>query len=97
MTRQPTGKPPGRPKGSTNKQTLDVKELAQEYTAEAVKALAKIMKSGRQEAARVAAANSILDRGHGKAPVAVNIDANVKAQVSRIELVGVRPGDNGAT
>lgn len=55
-----------RPKGSRNKQTLDVKEAAQEFTAEAVEALAKIMRSSESDAARVAAIKEILDRGHGK-------------------------------
>lgn len=62
------GKQPGagRPKGALNKATADVKLAAQAYTEEALKTLAKIMKTGASEAARVAAANSILDRGHGK-------------------------------
>lgn len=41
---------------------------AQEYTQEALDTFAAIMKGGESEAARVAAADKILDRGHGKAP-----------------------------
>lgn len=67
MPRKPTGNPPGRPKGATNKQTLDVKELARDFTEEAVNALAEIMRQGESEAARVAAIKELLDRGHGKA------------------------------
>lgn len=42
--------------------------LARVYTPEALATLAAIMKSGESEAARVAAADKLLDRGHGKAP-----------------------------
>lgn len=56
----------GRAKGSRNKATADVKALAMAYVPEAVKALAKIMQSGESDAARVAAANAILDRACGK-------------------------------
>ena len=49
--------------------TADVKAAAQKYTAEALETLASIMRSQQApEAARVAAADKLLDRGHGKAP-----------------------------
>jgi len=81
----------GRPKGSLNKATADIKAAAQAYTEDALATLAKIMKSGESEAARVAAANSILDRGFGKPRQSVDLDAQVKADFSTIELVGVSP------
>lgn len=56
----------GRQKGTPNKITRDVKAAAQAYTQDALDALVHIMKAGESEAARVAAANSILDRGYGK-------------------------------
>jgi hypothetical protein len=49
------------------------------------------MKAGESEAARVAAANSILDRGFGKPRQSMDLDAQVKADFSTIELVGVSP------
>ena len=57
----------GRQKGTPNKATAEVRELAREYTEDALKTLVQIM-TGKKEsaAARVAAANAILDRGHGK-------------------------------
>lgn len=62
----------GRPKGSKNKVPNEVKELAQQYGAEALKTLAEIMKdAGQPGAARVSAANALLDRGYGK-PVQSN-------------------------
>ena len=81
----------GRPKGSLNKATADIKAAAQVYTEDALATLAQIMKAGESEAARVAAANSILDRGFGKPRQAVDLDAQVKADFSTIELIGVNP------
>lgn len=75
---------PGRPKGALNKVTRDVKEAAQAFTNDALNVLASIMREGESEAARVAAANSILDRAHGRPRQAVDVDANVAAQVSTI-------------
>lgn len=90
MSRKPTGNPPGRPKGATNKQTLDVKELARDFTEEAVRSLAQIMRKGESEAARVAAIKELLDRGHGKSTQVV--DANVSATVQTITRKIVDPG-----
>lgn len=59
--------PAGRPKGALNKATKDIKVLAQKHTPAALRTLASIMEKGESEAARVAAANSLLDRGYGKA------------------------------
>lgn len=56
----------GRQPGSLNKATADLKALAQHYTQAALKTLAVIMEHGQSEQARVAAANALLDRGHGK-------------------------------
>jgi len=81
----------GRPKGSLNKATATVKEAAQAFTNDALEVLAKIMKSGESEAARVAAANSILDRGHGKPKQSLDVEADVKATITRIERQIVRP------
>jgi hypothetical protein len=58
----------GRKKGSLNKATADVKAAAQQYTAPALKTLAGIMRKSESDAARVAAAKELLDRGHGKSP-----------------------------
>ena len=63
------GKRPGagRPKGAANKATVVVKEAAQAFTADAISTLAEIMRSTEHPAAaRVSAANALLDRGHGK-------------------------------
>ena len=74
-----------------NKVTADIRAAAQAYTDDALATLAQIMKAGASEAARVAAANSILDRGFGKPRQAMDVDAQVKTDVTVIELIGVSP------
>lgn len=61
----------GRKAGTPNKITADIKALAGEHAPIALKALVQIATAGESEAARVAAANSILDRTYGKAPQAI--------------------------
>jgi hypothetical protein len=56
----------GRKLGTPNKATAEIRDAAQRYTAEALGVLRDIMRTGASEQARVAAANSILDRGWGK-------------------------------
>src|SRR5262245_324896 len=59
-----SGNPGGRPKV-----IAEVKELAREHTGEAIQTLVSIMSNPKSApAARVSAANSLLDRGYGKAP-----------------------------
>lgn len=62
-TRPKTG---GRQKGTPNKATREIKEIAQEYTLTAIRALAEIAENGDSDAARVSAANALLDRAYGK-------------------------------
>jgi len=58
---------------------MDVKALAREYTPDSIHTLAKIMKDvAAPPSARVAAANSLLDRGWGKAHQTV--EANIHNQ-----------------
>ena len=66
-----SGNPGGRPKI-----LADVRELARAHTASAMDALVQIVEDeNAPPAARVTAANSLLDRGYGK-PEA-KIDANI--------------------
>jgi len=63
------GKRPGagRKKGVINKTTAELKELAGQYTEAAVKTLAEVMNDpDAPAAARITAADRILDRAHGK-------------------------------
>jgi hypothetical protein len=81
----------GRPKGALNRSTLEVREAARAYTAEALKTLASIMRHGTTEAAQILAAKELLDRGYGKPaqasePEGVLIEAppTVKFDVARL-------------
>ena len=57
-----SGNPGGRPK-----EVAEVRELARRHTKKAIATLAEIMLNEDAPAAsRVAAANSVLDRGHGR-------------------------------
>lgn len=71
----------GRKKGVPNIATRPMQEAAREYTQQALLVLAEVMTDEEQPAAaRVSAANGILDRGYGKPTQ--HIDADVKAEVS---------------
>ena len=63
----------GRPSGSTNKsspeQSQRLSELAKAYTEEALQTLVDVARNGRTDAARVSAANALLDRAYGKPAV----------------------------
>ena len=63
----------GRLSGSTNKsspeQSQRLSELAKTHTEEALQTLVDVAKSGRTDAARVSAANALLDRAYGKPAV----------------------------
>ncbi len=58
----------GRKKGSRNKTTAELMAAAQEYSTEALETFLAIMRGGDSDTARLAAADKMLDRGHGKAP-----------------------------
>jgi hypothetical protein len=64
----------GRKKGTPNKATAEVRELAGEYTEDALKTLVQIMNDNKAAAAaRIAAAKAVLDRGHGKPAQALEL------------------------
>ena len=92
----------GRKPGTPNKATRDIRELAQVHSVEAVKELAKLAglvkgtKGAESEQARIAALKELLDRGHGKATQAVDlnvtpVDASslTDAELERIASGGV--------
>jgi hypothetical protein len=59
----------GRQKGTPNKVTADVRELAQAFGPDAINCLSEIMMDKAQPAAaRVSASKEILDRAYGKSP-----------------------------
>ncbi len=87
----------GRQKGVPNKATAELKDLARQYTCEALEALVKILRESESDQAKVSAAREVLDRGYGKATTVIGGDASAPLTVTtRIELVGVKPDDNSA-
>ena len=73
MTRGGYREGAGRPSGSTNKSSAEqsqrLSELAKTYTDEALDTLVDVARNGRTDAARVSAANALLDRAYGKPAV----------------------------
>jgi Family of unknown function (DUF5681) len=64
-----SGNPSGRPKRDE-----DIAALARAHTADAIAALVSIAENPKaNDSARISAANSLLDRGHGKPPQAVAV------------------------
>jgi Family of unknown function (DUF5681) len=91
-----SGNPGGRPKV-----VGEVQALAREYTKEAVETLRDIMLDKKAPpAARVAAANSILDRGYGRPSQTINPGGRDTPldQMTDAELQAIIDGENtGAT
>lgn len=83
----------GRVKGQPNKVQAHLKDMAREYTTEALEALVGVLRESPSDAAKVAAANAILDRGYGKPSQVLNGDEDGGAVklAHVIELVGIRP------
>lgn len=77
------------------KTPTEIRSLARSHTGAAINCLVGIMnKESAPETSRVAAANSLLDRGWGKPtqPIAGDDDAP-PVKFTTIELIGVRPSD----
>jgi hypothetical protein len=81
------------------KAPTEIRSLARSHTEAAINTLVGIMNQpGAPEAARVSAANSILDRGWGKPTQTIAGDQEnpIRVAISRIELVALKPNDNGS-
>jgi hypothetical protein len=72
-----SGNPRGRPKRpEARKWFADVKAAARELTEDAIDALATVMKDPKTPAAaRISAAQALLDRGYGKPPQAIELNS----------------------
>ena len=82
-----SGNPGGRPKASAK-----VRDLAREYTEQALQVLVQIATEGESEAARVAAANAILDRGYGKPSQPIDGDGEGGPIPTGMTVTFIRPG-----
>jgi hypothetical protein len=72
----------GRKPGVKNRVTTALKDLANEYTERALKVLVEVMEDPEApHAARVAAADKVLDRGHGRP--AIMVDASLSGKLDQ--------------
>lgn len=72
----------------------EIRSLARSHTRTAINVLVGVMRcEDATHAARVAAANAILDRGWGKAPQALETRDGAIELIHRIERVIVHPED----
>lgn len=62
----------GRKAGAVTQAKKDLAEMAKEHAEKALRVLVQIAQGGESEAARVSAANAILDRAYGKPPQALD-------------------------
>ena len=69
----------GRKKGTPNKATAAVKDIAGQYTEQAINALVSILAGGEgiPAAAQVSAAKELLDRAHGKPSQSVDVQGDM--------------------
>jgi hypothetical protein len=77
----------GRKKGTPNKVTAEIKQLAQQYAPEAIAELARLAATkAESEAARVAAIKEFLDRGYGRAvqPIEGSMTYGVSEQLAEL-------------
>lgn len=79
----------GRKAGTPNKSTADLREAAQQFTADALQTLVDVMKDdGQPAAARISAATAVLDRGHGRPQIHTETTLSTNANApTQIELV----------
>jgi|SRR5579864_589220 len=71
-----SGNPGGRPKI-----VAEVRDLARRHTASAIETLVHIMQHGDKDAARVAAAQALLDRGWGKAVQSLDVAGDTSLRI----------------
>lgn len=79
----------GREKGTPNKATREIKEIARQYGPDAIEALAKLggLKgegAAESEQARISALNIVIERGYGKATQTIAGDADNPLQTHQV-------------
>jgi hypothetical protein len=70
----------GRPRGSRNRVTREIRELAQRYTRRALRAAWKLSQEAGEEEVRLRALGLILSYGHGKPTQATEISAKIESK-----------------
>lgn len=89
----------GRQKGTPNRATASLKDLARQHTEAALNTLVSVLAGGEgvPAAAQVAAAKEILDRGYGRASTVLSGDEDggpIKL-ATEIRLIGISPNVGG--
>ena len=84
----------GRKAGTPNKATKDIKELARVHGPEVIEGLVRLFREADGDAARIAAAKEILDRGYGRPtqPIAGDDDMPAIRQALSVGFVGTTKG-----
>lgn len=88
----------GRKKGEVSQAKRQLADMAKDHAEQALQVLVNIALSGESEAARVSAANAILDRGYGKPMQGVDhtsSDGSMKPP-TLIQLVPLKGNDSSA-
>ncbi len=85
----------GRPPGSLNKSTADIRALAQVHAPAVIEMLANLMMSAESETAKIAAGKELLDRGFGKSVQSLqNLDAEGNpAEANKLKVTVEYLGD----
>ena len=86
----------GRKKGEVGQAKRQLADMAKDHAEQALQVLVNIALSGESEAARVSAANAILDRGYGKPMQGVDhtsSDGSMKPP-TLIQLVPLKGNDD---
>ena len=78
----------GRKKGSPNKITAEIKEIAQQHGEKAINLLVNMMYNANSDSTKVMAAKEILDRAYGKSTqhqeITGNLDVTLAQRIQRI-------------
>ena len=97
MTAGKDAPPKERPARRPSRPKTDLRDLARRYTRLAVDTLAEVARTSDKEAARVAAANALLERGWGRSGQATAVAGPVRIEViTGIDRDAVAADDAGA-
>ena len=77
----------GRKKGTPNRATKELKEVARKYTARALRELARLAEKSEDEAVRLKACAELLDRGHGKPTTHAVVGGDGGHPIQRQQLI----------
>jgi hypothetical protein len=80
----------GRKKGKIGQAKRDLSDMAKDHAELALKVLVEVAQSGESEAARVSAANALLDRGYGRPAQAVQVTGRNGGPVEHDHKVSAR-------